>query len=348
MKKTNKDQRVNAPLISIRAYFSIFLILLFLIVGQAFILEAYLDSTLTLMGIFMWYMGICCLLLSLTVGVIKRHYYGKPIQIISKAARNVANGNFDIQIKPIRKDGKKDEIEILIEDFNKMAIELQSTELFKNDFISNVSHEIKTPISIIQSYTKSLDNSELSEKEKKQIISVILMATDNLNSMVTNMLKLNKLENQGILPVAEEYQLGEQLRNCSLYFIKEWEEKKINFNIDVIDVKINYDPTLLELVWNNLISNAIKFTDEEGSVSVTSYRDRNFIYISIADSGCGIKKSDIKKIFDKFYQADLSRATNGNGLGLSLAKKVLDVVNGKIFIESEFNNGSIFTVKLKI
>lgn len=242
---------------------------------------------------------------------------------------------------------EKDEIEVLIEDFNKMAEELNSVETLKGDFIANVSHEIKSPLSIIQSYTMALKDRDLTPDKREEYADTVIGATQKLSLMVANILKLNKLENQEIYAVKRRYQLGEQLRRCALSQMESWQTKNIDFQIDIEDIIINYDESLLEIVWNNLISNAIKFTEPGGKVELSSTVDEEYVYVKIKDTGCGMSEEEMERIFDKFYQGDSSHSTQGNGLGLALVKKVLQLAEGEIKIESSPNKGSTFTVKLK-
>lgn len=204
----------------------------------------------------------------------------------------------------------------------------------KSDFIANVSHEIKSPLSVIQSYTMALKNKNLTSEERDEYANIVIDATQKLSLMVTNMLKLNKLENQEIHVVRNRYQLGEQLRHCALLHMESWQAKNIDFHMDVEDVIVNYDESLLEMVWNNLISNAIKFTEPGGNIELSSILDEKHIFVTIKDSGCGIGADEIERIFDKFYQGDTSHSTQGNGLGLALVKRVLQIVDGKINVES--------------
>lgn len=178
-------------------------------------------------------------------------------------------------------------------------------------------------------------------------MDTIIDATEKLNAMVTNILKLSKLENQQIFPAPETYQLGEQLRRCALNFMEKWQAKDIEFVIDVADVSVHYDASLLELVWNNLLSNAIKFTDKDGHISLTSKVTVNTVLVTVKDSGCGMDSETCKRIFEKFYQGDTSHASEGNGLGMALVKKVVDIVGGKITVKSSPGNGATFTVELK-
>lgn len=343
-----KDARINTSLITFRSYLAVFSIIYFLTVGQAFILARLLGHTPTLIGVLAYYILVTGLIVTIILGVSKKYFYGRPLQRIAKAARQISKGDFGVRVESSRNDGKKDEIEVLIEDFNKMAEELSSVELLKSDFISNVSHEIKAPLSIIQSYTKALKDTGLSAQQRDDYADTVIAASQNLSVMVTNILKLNRLENQEIHPTSKPYQFGEQLRRCALFYLEEWQKKKIDFQIDVDDMIINYDESLLELVWNNLISNAVKFTEPGGRIALTAKKEEGYMNVVLMDSGCGMSPEIMDKIFDKFYQGDTSHATEGNGLGLSLVKKVVEIVGGKILVESQTGKGSTFTIKLKI
>lgn len=346
--KREKDERINTSIISFPMFLSIFTIIYLLTVGQAIILGQWLGESPSLIGVLTYYIIVTGLIITLLLGISKKFFYGKPLEFIAKAAREIAKGDFSVRVMPFRKDGKKDEIEVLVEDFNKMAEELSSVEMFKSNFISNVSHEIKSPLSVIQSYTKALKDHDLTDKQRDEYADTIISATTRLSDMVGNILKLSKLENQEIYPTPQSYQLGEQLRQCALNYVDLWQRKNIDFKIDVQDVVVNYDASLLEIVWNNLISNAIKFTGNGGRISITSRLNGEYIYVAVEDSGCGIDKETKARIFDKFYQGDTSRSVEGNGLGLSLVKKVIEVVRGSISVDSVIGKGSIFTVRLKV
>lgn len=347
-KRRQKDTRITAPLISWRVALSILGIMYLLVVCQAFILSEYLDQIPTLIGVLAYYLACTCVLLAVLFGLFWRYIIGKPLRKISGAARRIAEGDFSVQIASTRKDGRQNEIDVLIEDFNKMTRELASNEILKSDFIANVSHEIKAPLSIIQSYTKALKDGTVAPEQQEQYIDTILLSTKKLNSMITNILKLSKLENQQIFPTPETYQLGEQLRRCALSFMEQWQEKGIEFEIEVEDVAIHYDASLLELVWNNLLSNAIKFTERGGMISLTSQIQGGVIFVTVKDTGCGFSPEAQARIFEKFYQGDPSHASEGNGLGLALVKKVLEIVGGEITVDSTPGIGTTFTVKLNL
>ena len=343
-----KDPRVTAPLISWKVLLVLFGILYIFTVLAVLIYSAFFDQLGTLVAMFVYYLGACGLVFAVLIGIIWRQVIGKPIRKVATAARKVASGDFSVQIKNERKDGKKNEIDILIDDFNTMARELRGNEVLKNDFISNVSHEMKTPLSVILSYTKALKDGKVAPEERENYMDVVISTAEKLNGMIGNILKLSKLENQQIFPVAKPYQLGEQLRSCALAFMPKWEEKGIDFEIDVIDISVNYDASLLELVWNNLLSNAVKFTERGGKITLTSQKTETGVSVSVKDTGCGMDEENLKKIYEKFYQGDSSHAADGNGLGLALAKKVVDICGESISAESSLGKGTVFTVELKI
>ena len=229
-----------------------------------------------------------------------------------------------------------------------MAEELGSVETLRTDFIANVSHELKTPLAVMQNYGTMLQSPDLPDEKRIEYAKGITDNSRRLASLITNILKLNKLENQQIFPVSKRFDLSEQLCESLLQFEEIWEQKDIDIETDIEDeININSDPELLSLVWNNLLSNAFKFTEIGGTVSVQLTADNDFATIKILDTGCGISAETGKHIFEKFYQGDTSHAMLGNGLGLALVKRVVDIMNGEIAVESEVGKGSTFTVRLR-
>ena len=272
----------------------------------------------------------------------------KPVKRIQEGIDRVIKGDFSTRIEYIHGEDSGNEFDTIITGLNQMIEELSGVETLRTDFIANVSHELKTPLAVMQNYGTLLQNPELSDEQRIEYGKAIQEQTNRLSSLVTNILKLNKLENQQIYPNVEKYYLGEQLCECMLTFEALWEEKKIEIETDIDDeVLIEADKELLDLVWHNLLSNALKFTDENGKVTMSLHKDDQYVYVQVKDTGCGMSVETGKNIFKKFYQGDTSHATKGNGLGLALVKKVIDICGGEISVSSQLGEGSTFTVKLR-
>jgi len=272
----------------------------------------------------------------------------RPTKIIVEAGRRITEGDFSARIEESGSISRSEGFSEIAECFNKMAEELSSTETLRTDFIANVSHEIKTPLSVMSNYATLLQAPGLSEEQRLEYAKAIGTSSRRLSSLVTNILKLNKLENQQITPKAEKYDLSEQICECLLQFEDAWEEKNLNIETDIEDsLIVESDREMMSLVWNNLISNAIKFTEIGGTVSVSAKASAHHITVTVSDTGCGISKEVGNHLFDKFYQGDTSHSTEGNGLGLALVKRVIDITKSTIFVESELCKGTSFTVRIK-
>lgn len=255
--------------------------------------------------------------------------------------------DFSVRLSSMRKDGKKDEFEVLFEDFNTMAEELSSTEMMKSDFIANVSHELTPPLAVIQNYATLLQSEYLPDEERRLYPKRISEASRRLSALVTNILQINRLENQKIKPALHPFNLSEALCRCILNYESELDEEEIELYTDLDqDLSLTSDENLLDMVWNNLLSNAVKFTPPRGKIRVMMQQEGDSATVKITDSGCGIDGKSIRRIFDKFYQADPSHATQGNGLGLTLTKRIIDLLEGEILAESMPGVSSAFTVKL--
>ncbi len=271
----------------------------------------------------------------------------RPMKIFAEAARKVSNGDFSVYLKPMHQLDKLDYVDIMFQDFNKMVEELGSIETLKTDFVSNVSHEMKTPISIIKNYAEILQTEHVTEEQRKEYALSIEEAAVRLSDLISNILKLNRLENQNIAPEIEEFDICRQLYDCILQFEEAWEEKGVEIETSIEDsALVRADKSLLELVWNNLISNAVKFTETGGTISVQQTTKGKYIQVSVSDTGCGMSRDSMNHIFDKFYQGDTSHAAEGNGLGLALVQRVLQLLHGDIQVISEEGRGSTFTVTL--
>ena len=283
------------------------------------------------------------------IDTVRRHYtVTVPIRRISEAAQRMIEGDFSVRIKHVGGVGKYDDYNEIIDCINMLASELGSIETLRSDFISSVSHELKTPLAIIKNYAVMLEKNASDEAEKTEYISKISQNCDRLSTLVSNILKLNKLENQQLFLKATEYELGGQICECFLGFEEICDEKELVIETDIEDgIIVKSDPELLALVFNNLFSNAVKFTDKGGKISITLKGEGEYAVVSVADTGCGISSETGKHIFDKFYQGDTSHSQKGNGLGLALVKRVIDIIGAEITVESKINEGSRFTVRLK-
>ncbi len=273
----------------------------------------------------------------------------RPVKRIVSAANQIAKGDYSVRIPRLKILNRANGLDEIIECYNKMAEELSGVETLQTDFIANVSHELKTPLSVMQNYGTLLQQPDLSEEDRVRYAKAVSDAGRRLAELVTNILKLNKLENQQIYPTAEEYDLTGQLCECLLNFEPVWEKKNIGIDTDLQeDVTITADPELLSLVWNNLFSNAFKFTGEGGTVRVELRAEHETVTVKVSDTGCGISPEVGKHMFEKFYQGDTSHAARGNGLGLALVRRVVSIISGDISVESEIGKGSTFTVKFKV
>lgn len=267
----------------------------------------------------------------------------RPIRSITEATKKVAAGDFTVKVNTKRKD----EIGNLADNFNVMVDELNSIDHLRKDFISNVSHELKTPIASIQGFTKLLADDNISKEEKDEYINIILEETARLSNLSSNMIKLSKFENQEIVTNQKEYKLDEQLRKAIIMLEEKINQKNIEVTLNAEPITIIQDEDLIMEIWINLLNNAVKFTKENGKIEIEVKEKDDFIIVEIKDNGIGISKEKQERIFEKFYQAEKSHSSDGSGLGLAIVKRIIDLVDGKIDIESEEGKGTTFKVFLK-
>lgn len=271
----------------------------------------------------------------------------RPASIITDTTEKIMQGDFSARVPDMHGAGM-DGFNRIGAAVNSMAEELSGIETLRTDFIANVSHEMKTPLAVMQNYGTLLQSRELSEEKRLEYAKGVTDASRRLSEMMTNILKLNRLENQQIYPETAEFDLGEQLCECLLQYESVWENKNIEIETDITeDVRVEADAELLYLVWNNLFSNAFKFTDEGGRVSVSLTATEHHAIVKVKDTGCGMSAEVGAHIFEKFYQGDTSHSARGNGLGLALVKRVIDIMQGEIGVESAVGVGTTFTVRIR-
>lgn len=288
------------------------------------------------------------LLFTLADALRRRLTVERSARHIAEAAKKIAAGDFSVRVTPPSRFGTDGHFLEIIDCFNRIAQELSGVETLRTDFISNVSHELKTPLAAMHNYGTLLQAPELPDEKRIEYARCITESSRRLADMVTNILKLSKLENQQIFPNAERYDLGEQLCEALLQYESVWEAEDIEIKTDIAEgVFIHADRELLSLVWNNLLSNAFKFTPRGGTVALSLQATEHHAVVRIQDTGCGMSPETGAHIFEKFYQGDTSHATRGNGLGLALVKRVMDIVHGEISVESAPGKGTAFTVRIR-
>lgn len=266
-----------------------------------------------------------------------------PIAGISAATKEVAKGNFDISIN---EEHRIRELSFLATDFNKMVRGLSGIEVIKSDFIVNVSHEFKTPIATIEGFAELTKSDFITPEERKEYASQIIKCTRQLNNLVDNILALAKLEGQGIDSEKEKFRLDEQIRRIILSLEPLWAGKELELNINMDNAYYYGNENLIAQVWTNLLENAMKFSDNNGKIDVDLSETAGNIVIKISDNGIGISEDDIGLIFNKFYRGKTDKIYSGNGIGLALVKRILDLYSANISCESTPGEGSVFTIFL--
>jgi signal transduction histidine kinase len=300
---------------------------------------------------------IVCALTMLIGGVFLWHealYITNPIIKISEGVKKVTDGDFTVQLefnKSHRKlqDGYySDEIDELANNFNKMARELSGMDYMRKDFMSNVSHEIKTPVAAITGFSEILLDGGLSEEEQQEYLNYLNEESIRLSRLCENMLRMSRLENQYIAQKKQKVQIDEQIRRCIIVLNEKWSEKNINFDLQLEKNSLLSDYDLLFQVWTNLIDNAIKYSGQNGTIQILTGIDYGMLTVTIRDEGIGIAKVKQDKIFDKFYQCDESHKKQGSGLGLSIVKRILELLEGTIELDSEEGKGTAMTVRIPV
>lgn len=330
-----------------------FSVLVFLILMVAMLLNVFLTIILFRTGVLESQPREITLIVFAVVSVIvgmifSRFAARRPIGTIveiSDATKEIAKGNFNVRLN---EDIRVTEIQTMAHNFNLMTRELSATEMLRNDFIENVSHEFKTPLAAIEGYVTLLQRKGLSEEKRKEYTERILFNTKRLSALTGNILLLSRLENQEIEIKKESYSLDEQLREIILMYESQWSGKNLDLDIDLDPAVCCGNKDLLAQVWQNLIGNAVKFVADNGRIRVLLRQKENAIEVSVVDNGSGMTAEVMNRIYEKFYQGDTSRSSSGNGLGLTLAKRIVDLHDGTIQVSSKVGSGTTFTVTLPI
>lgn len=269
----------------------------------------------------------------------------KPVNQLINEMNRLSSGDFSARLhfgKVLSKHKTFKEIE---ESFNELACELENTEMLRGDFVNNFSHEFKTPIVSISGLAKLVNKGNLTEEQKKAYLLAIEEESLRLANMATNVLNLTKVENQNILTDVKIINISEQIRTCVLLLENQWTKKDISLSLEFEEHEISANEELLKQVFINLLDNAIKFSPNGETVSVEIADNGSFVSVSIKNGGKGIPVENQAKIFNKFYQADESHATKGNGIGLAIVKKIVELHEGHISVRSK-DGETVFTVKL--
>lgn len=311
--------------------------------GMVWVLNNVFDMSLGMpTGVRMLIFGV---VFGVAIAAILNHAFIKPLTDLAAAMRRVADGNFDTQLEC---KSTISDIKEVYASFNLMVKALGETETLQTDFVSNVSHEFKTPINAIEGYASLLQDSELPREQQAQYVGKIIFNTKRLSDLVGNILLLSKVNNESIRPKANTYRLDEQIRQSIFALERKWTEKSIDLDIEMDEVEYcGYEGFMMH-VWTNLIDNAIKFDSYGGSIRLRLKKDGERVRFTVSDTGPGIAPEEQSRIFTKFYQVDSSHKEEGNGLGLALVKRIVTSSGGNISVESEPGAGATFTVELPL
>ena len=269
----------------------------------------------------------------------------KPINDLVRAMHDVSQGDFSVRVDTEDVSGDMGQ---LVASFNDMASELGGLELFRKDFINNFSHEFKTPIVSIKGFARQLERDDLTEQQRREYLDIIISESERLANMSGNVLLLSRLENQTIVTDRTRYRLDEQIRRCILLMEKQWTRKGLELDLDLDEAEFYGNEEMLRHVWVNLLGNAIKFSPEGGTLSVRLALEGDFAAVTVRDQGPGMDEATRRRVFEKFYQGDTAHAAEGNGLGLALVKRIVDLCQGRIAVESAPGQGAAFTVRLPL
>ncbi|MBQ4528508.1 MAG: HAMP domain-containing histidine kinase [Clostridia bacterium] len=333
--------------------FALFVALIVVCIVAALIIYVLIETdTLPVMtdskisaGEFAFLLGLTSLFVGFFVALLSKKILMRTIDSIVNQINRLAYGDYSVRLKVGKPFKRLKSVKKITDSFNKMAEELQSTEMLRSDFINNFSHEFKTPIVSISGFVKLLKKENITEKQRNEYLCVIEEESIRLSQMATSILNLTKIENQNILTDISKFNLSEQIRNCILMLESKWEKKKLELNIDFGEHEISANYEMLKQVWINLIDNAIKFSDEYGILEIKIHEENNMVFVSVSNSGVPIEPDKREKIFNKFYQAEESHSSNGHGIGLAIVKRVIQLHMGAVSVNC-LNGLTTFTVAL--
>ena len=294
---------------------------------------------------FLWWIALSSILIGSTLTVLISRIPLKPVNQVINAMNRMAAGDFRTRLRFGKWFSRFSAGKEISGSFNKMAEELQNTEMLRSDFVNNFSHEFKTPIVSIAGFASLLRRGNLPEEQQKEYLEAIEEESMRLSSLATNVLNLSRIENQTILGQTNRFNLSEQIRSCILLLERRWSAKHLDLSLDFDEYEIEADPELLKEIWINLLDNAVKFTPEYGLIRVTIQPGAEGIRVAVTNTGSTIPPEKRDRIFQKFYQADESHATQGNGVGLAIVKKVVDLHHGQLNVSCD-ENSTTFTVVL--
>lgn len=331
----------------LRLYYVLIVILIILfsggmVTGVLFLLDilgvVYHLTYLTMIAIFV---------VSAVAGGLMSYFVGKrilaPMRKLNAASKEVARGNFNITVSD---SSKLQEVQSTFRNFNAMVRELNSNATLSNDFVANVSHEFKTPLTAIEGYAMLMQEPELSEAERNEYLEKILVNTRRLTTLIGNILMLSKMESKSLSEQYQVFRLDEQIRQAVVALEPEWSEKNLSFDVALDEVSFNGCEGLLMHIWSNLLNNAIKFSENGQEIKISLLDQKECVVVSVTDHGCGMPKEVQERIFEKFYQGDSSHRSEGNGLGLALVKRIVELSDGVIEVLSRPGEGATFRVIL--
>ncbi len=309
------------------------------------LLNRFLLLSPTRRAMFMWPFAtlLACAVLGTVLAAGFSRIALRPMQTLIRATKRVAKGDFSVRVPEY---GEQTEMGQLMRSFNAMTEELGSIEMFRGDFINTFSHEFKTPIVSIRGFARQLKDGGLTEQQREEYIDIIISESERLANMASNILLLSKLENQQFIGDKTEYYLDEQLRRCILILERQWTDKELELDIELPEMRYTNNEELMSHVWLNIIGNAVKFSRRGGRIEISGRQTPEYAEITVADNGIGMSKTTLEHAFGKFWRAESSRALEGNGLGLPLVKRIVELSGGSLEVKSEEDKGTVFKVTL--